>query len=97
MDENEFFREATIRICGNLKIEEAMVSSLNFLRKEMPVDRMFLQFQDVGFNSLRIISMATPEEGRKVDWLTPLSSKALQEQKNMIDKYRQQDLGHIIN
>jgi len=96
MDENEFFREATIRICGNLKIEEAMVSSLNFLRKEMPVDRMFLQFQDVGFNSLRIISMATPEEGRKVDWLTPLSSKALQEQKNMIDKYRQQEKPNFI-
>ena len=38
MDENEFFREATLRICGNLEIEEAMFSTLQFLRKEMPLD-----------------------------------------------------------
>jgi len=42
MDENEFFREATVRICGNLKIEEAMFSTLQYLRQVMPVDRMSL-------------------------------------------------------
>jgi hypothetical protein len=33
MDENEFFREATIAICGNLEIEKALFSCLRVLRK----------------------------------------------------------------
>ncbi len=28
MDENEFFRHATLRMCGNLEIEKTMVSTL---------------------------------------------------------------------
>jgi len=35
MDKNKFFREATLRICGNLEIEEAMFSTLQFLRQTM--------------------------------------------------------------
>ena len=31
MDKNEFFREATLRICGNLEIEEAIFSISQFL------------------------------------------------------------------
>jgi hypothetical protein len=38
LDEHEFFREATLRICGNLEIEEALFSSFQFLREVMPVD-----------------------------------------------------------
>ena len=56
MDENEFFRQATLRVCGNLEIEEALVSSLNFLRQEMPTDRMFLQAYDPGFGAMRTIA-----------------------------------------
>jgi len=31
MDKNEFFRESTLRICGNLEIEEAIFSISQFL------------------------------------------------------------------
>ena len=31
VDEKEFFREATLRICGNLEIEKAMVDLLRYL------------------------------------------------------------------
>ena len=62
MDKNDFFRQATLRICGNLEIEEALVSSLNFLSKEMPVDRMFLQFFEEGLNAMRTVAMATPKK-----------------------------------
>jgi len=43
MDKNEFFREATLRICGNLEIEEAMFSTLQFLRQAMPVYWMAIE------------------------------------------------------
>ncbi len=96
MDKNEFFREANFRICGNLEIEESLFSTLQFLRKEMPVDRIFLQFQDVGLNALRIIAMATKKEAMKVDLLTPLSSKALQEQRDWANEYRRQRTRNFI-
>ena len=36
MDKNEFFRQATLRICGNLEIEEAMQTLLHYLKAFMP-------------------------------------------------------------
>ncbi len=95
MDKNEFFREATLRICGNLEIEEAMVSSLNFLRQEMPVDRMFLQFFEDGLNAMRTVAIATPKKGMSVDLLTPLSSEARQEMRRYEKEYRQQEPGFV--
>jgi len=76
MDENEFFRQATLRICGNLVIEEAMQVCLQFLRQVMPADRMFLQRYDSGFGAMRTIATATPTECHKLDLLTPLSEEA---------------------
>ena len=96
MDKNEFFREATLRICGNLEIEKALASSIELLRQVMPVDRIFLQFQEVGLNALHIIAIATPKEAKKVDLLTPLSSKARQEQKDLANEYRQQKTPNFI-
>jgi transcriptional regulator with GAF, ATPase, and Fis domain len=96
MDENEFFREATLCICGNLDIEKALLSSLNLLRGKIPVDRMFLQFFDEGFNSLRIIAMATPDKTMKVDLLTPLSPEARQQNLDMVEEYKQQKNPHFL-
>ncbi|MBA7670846.1 Anaerobic nitric oxide reductase transcription regulator NorR [subsurface metagenome] len=76
MDKNEFFRQSTLRICGNLEIEEAMQACLQFLRQVMPVDRMFLQRYDYGFNAMRTIAEATLSECHKLDTLTPLSEEA---------------------
>jgi transcriptional regulator with GAF, ATPase, and Fis domain len=90
MHRNEFFREATLRICGNLEIEEALVSSLNFLRQEMPVDRMLLELFEDGLNAMRTVAIATPREGMTVDLLTPLTSKARQEMGRFEREYLQQ-------
>ncbi|MFC1857235.1 sigma-54 interaction domain-containing protein [Thermodesulfobacteriota bacterium] len=79
MDMYSFYREATLRICGNLGIEEALVSSLNFLRQEIPVDRMLLELFEDGLNAMRTVAIANPMEGMMVDLLTPLTSKARQE------------------
>ena len=95
MDKNEFFREATLRICGNLEIEEAMASSLNFLRQEMPVDRMFLQFFEDGLNAMRTVAIATPKKGMTVDLLVSLSSEARKEMRRYEKEYRQQEPGFV--
>ena len=76
MDKNEFFREATLRICGNLEIEEALFATLQFLRQVMPVSRVALQHYDEDLNSMRTIATANPKRGESVDLLTPLSEDA---------------------
>jgi transcriptional regulator with GAF, ATPase, and Fis domain len=76
MEENEFFRQATLCICGNLEIEEALQSSLRYLQKVMPLDRMFLQYYDIDFEAMRTIATATQTECSKLDLLTPLSAEA---------------------
>jgi transcriptional regulator with GAF, ATPase, and Fis domain len=76
VNENEFFRQATLSICSNLAIEKAMVSFLHYLQNIMPADRICLELYDEGLSSMRTITMATRSEGNKYDILTPLSEEA---------------------
>ena len=76
MNENELFRQVTLRICGNLEIEEALQSTLLELQNVMPLDRFFLEYYDPNYKAMRTIATATPSECSKMDLLTPLSPKA---------------------
>jgi transcriptional regulator with GAF, ATPase, and Fis domain len=75
VDENEFFRSATLRICGSLEIEEAMSSCVRYLRDFIPVDRMFFQVYEPDLVAIRTVAKATAEGGQKVDLLTPLAAR----------------------
>ena len=76
VDENDFFRKATLRICSSLDIEIAMWRSIQFLREFIPVDMMFLHLYERDLGAMRTIAMATASEGRKVDQITPLPKEA---------------------
>lgn len=76
MNQNQLFREATLKICGNLEIEEAMRELLQFLRKIMPVSNIFLQHYDRNYHSMRTIAFASESDYGKLDLLTPLSETA---------------------
>ena len=43
MDGDEFFRELTLRICGNLEIEEGLRACVERLSQNMPADALYLQ------------------------------------------------------
>lgn len=72
IDENEFFRQATLRICGNLDFELAMKDCLIFLRSFMPADRLQLSLYDRGLSALRTIAVATPTEASRLNTVLPL-------------------------
>jgi hypothetical protein len=72
VNENEFFRQATLRICGNLDFEFAMQECLIYLRSFMPADRLNLNLYDRGLGALRTIAIATPTEARRVNYVQPL-------------------------
>jgi transcriptional regulator with GAF, ATPase, and Fis domain len=76
MDKNEFFRQAALRICGNLEIEVAMQRLLHFLKAYMPAAKIFLQHYDIEYHAMRSIAYADETECQKMDLLTPLSKNA---------------------
>ncbi len=76
MDDNEFFRQATLRICGNLEIEKALKTLLEFLKQTIPVDRLFLQIFDQDYGAMRTIAYASHFKCGQLDLLTPLSDEA---------------------
>ena len=79
MEKNQFFKEATTIICGNLQIEKALYSTLAFLRQSIPVDRMYLEHYDQSLDSMRTLAIATPAGGKSVDLLAPISVEARRE------------------
>jgi transcriptional regulator with GAF, ATPase, and Fis domain len=68
VDENEFFREATIRLCGTLDVQQAMRDCCDYIKKFVPVSRMYLQLFDPNLNVLAIMSsvIREGEEGSRV-------------------------------
>lgn len=82
MDRNTFFREATLKICGNLAVEEALHTLVEVLNAVMPVSKIFLQHYDHDFKAMRTIAYADLDEGRKLDLLTPLSDEAAEKSAN---------------
>ena len=76
MDKTEFFHQATLRICGNLEIEEAMQALVLYLRGFMPVSEVYLQHFDHEYHAIRSIAHASESTCQKLDLLSPLSKTA---------------------
>ena len=76
VDDNQFFRNATLSICSSLDIEEAMSACVRAIRKFLPVDRMFLQVYEPDLGAMRTLASASAEGGKRVDLLTPLAEQS---------------------
>lgn len=76
VDENDFFRKATMRICSSLEIETAMQRFLEYLKDFIPVYGIFLHLYERDLGAMRTIAMATPSMGKKLDQVTPLPQEA---------------------
>jgi transcriptional regulator with GAF, ATPase, and Fis domain len=72
VDENDFFRNATLRICSSLELEIAMWRAMQFLKDVIPAEEMYLHLYDKGLGAMRTIAGATVSGGRKMDRITPL-------------------------
>ncbi len=76
MDHNEFFTMATLKICGNLRIELAMSDCVRAIKDFVPVDRMFLQIYEPDLGAMRTVAVATSEKGQQLDLLTTMPREA---------------------
>ena len=75
IDESEFFREATLRICGSLEIESAMQQCLQYLSRYLPATSMSFHIYDRQLGIVETIAMATIDSCRAMALRTPLSAR----------------------
>jgi transcriptional regulator with GAF, ATPase, and Fis domain len=74
-NENEIFREATLRICGNLNFEFALRDCLLYLRTFMPADCFHLNLLDKELGLLKTIAIVTADEAKRVNIVISLDDK----------------------
>jgi len=61
MDDNVFFREATLRICSSLNLHRAMERTLEYIRDVVPADGLLIGLFDPDANIGRIIVHLAPD------------------------------------
>lgn len=75
IDESDFFRNATLRICGSLEIESAMQRCLRYLARFLPATRLCFHVYDRDLGIVETIAQATIESGRAMSLRTPLDAR----------------------
>lgn len=84
IDEERFFREATLTLCSSLEIERALHQFILYLRQYMPAGQAGFHVYHPKAGMVETIATATPESGRALSMKIALSvkgKKVLQNQK----------------
>jgi transcriptional regulator with GAF, ATPase, and Fis domain len=76
IDENEFFRNVTLLVCGNLHIEEGLSACMSYLSRHMPADKIYLESYEEDIGAMRYIVRADKDKGERLNVLVPLSPEA---------------------
>jgi len=63
VDENGFFREITLRICGSLEIEKALWHCFLYIRDILPADELILTVYDPDAGTLDVVATADDRGG----------------------------------
>ncbi len=75
IEESDFFREATLRICGSLEIGSALQRCLRYLARFLPATHLCFHVYDRRLGVVETVAMATVDQGRAMSLRTPLSSR----------------------
>jgi transcriptional regulator with GAF, ATPase, and Fis domain len=79
IDENEFFRKATLKICSSLDIEKAMLSCLNFLEGYIPASEMYLNLFEPSLGIIRSLAFVTTSGSHNSFPPTPMPKEAIRQ------------------
>lgn len=72
MDENLFFKQATLLICSSLDIEIALWRCRNFIAEYLPADEIYLNIYEPALGGLKYVARANAAGGEKLDRCIPL-------------------------
>jgi transcriptional regulator with GAF, ATPase, and Fis domain len=76
IDENVFFREATMRLLRHLEIEEGMHDCIEYLARHMPADVLYLERYEGDIHAMRVVARADVQGGETMDVLVPFTDEA---------------------
>jgi len=76
VDERDFFRHVTMRLCSSLDLEMAMNRCFQYLKLVMPVDEMNLHLYEGESDAIRTVASVTAYEFKKMDKITPMPEKS---------------------
>ncbi len=79
VDENVFFREATLRICSSLNIVTALKSCFDYIKLYIPMNRMSLHILDADLNVLRFVASVGDNVMEDSQRVLPLPEKGRNE------------------
>ena len=85
MDNKDFFQNATLKICGSLKIEKALWQCLLYIRDIIPASQMSLHLYNQSTGISEIIAHATPDTYKAMSVKIQISQKG----RKQIEKWSQ--------
>lgn len=77
VDENDFFRQATLRICSSLDIEKAMLRCLRYIEEFIPASEMYLNLFEPGLGVIRNLAFVARTGSKKPFPPTPMPKEAI--------------------
>ncbi len=78
MDQNTFFKKATLLICSSLDIEKALWRCRNFIAEHLPADEIYLNIYEPAEGALRYIARADRHGGVKLEKTIKLPAHLIQ-------------------
>lgn len=78
MDENLFFKQATLLLCSSLDVEIALWRCFEYVRRHLPADAMYLNIYEPSINGIRYIARADAKGGHKIEKAIPLPLSLIQ-------------------
>jgi formate hydrogenlyase transcriptional activator len=86
--ENKFFRQITLRLCSDIKIENALFACLQYFKSYLPADLLVLQFYQADLGSHHLIASATSKTRNRLDIAIPFSTEATKVVEARLDIYK---------
>jgi transcriptional regulator with GAF, ATPase, and Fis domain len=78
MDENLFFKKATLLLCSSLDVEVALWRCFEFIQQHFPADSIYLNIYEPSISGIRYIAMADASGGRKIEHSIQLPADLIQ-------------------
>jgi transcriptional regulator with GAF, ATPase, and Fis domain len=94
VDENAFFREATLRICSSLNIVTALKNCFDYIKLFIPMNRMSLHILDADLNVLRFVASVGDDVMEDSERVLPLPEKGRNERAALL---KNEEVIRIIN
>ena len=96
VSEDEFFRNATLRICGHLEIEKGLQACFRYLSQHLPADRIYLEKHEHHLGAMRIVAWADSDGCGRMDRLIPYGQEALAAMADLAERWQAGEHPHVL-